>query len=144
MKKSDAAAAFIIASSLITTFYTFVLLKNKYGIDFSNWFGGIIVYSVASSLAGLLCFLFVGGIFVLISSLTKKEVLRFNTKVTDFYHKNGGTIYVNAGKAVVPIGTRVDFCVEFLNEENKKEIVEVERSNNIGDEIIVIKTIDWF
>lgn len=125
MKKSDAAAAFIIASSLITMFYTFVLIRNKYSIDSLM---EIIGSSLVSVLAGGLCFLFVYGIFALISSLTKKEVIRFNTKVMNFYHKNGVTIYVNAGNLVVPIGTNVDFCVEFLNEENKKEIVEVERS----------------
>lgn len=75
--------------------------------------------------------------YLLISLLTQKEILRFTTKVTDFYHKNGGRIYVNAG-------TRIDFCVEFLNEENKKEIVEVERSYNIGDEITIVEKMDWF
>lgn len=67
---------------------------------------------------------------------TTKVVAEYKTNVVDFYQK------------VSYSGNRneMDFYVVFINNENKKQHLCVERTyNNIGDEkITIIEKMDWF
>lgn len=70
----------------------------------------------------------------IISYSTTKVVAEYKTNVVDFYQK------------VSYSGNRneMDFYVVFINNENKKQHLCVERTYNIGDEITIIEKMDWF
>jgi hypothetical protein len=65
---------------------------------------------------------------------TTKVVAEYKTNVVDFYQK------------VSYSGNRneMDFYVVFINNENKKQHLCVERTYNIGDEITIVEKMDWF
>lgn len=67
----------------------------------------------------------------IISYSTTKVVAEYKTNVVDFYQQVGNR-------------NKMDFYVVFINNENKKQHLRVERTYNISDEITIVETMDWF
>lgn len=70
-------------------------------------------------------------VVAIISYSTTKVVAEYKTNVVDFYQQVGNR-------------KEMDFYVVFINNENKKKHLCFERTYNIGDEITIVETMDWF
>ena len=70
-------------------------------------------------------------VVAIISYSTKKVVAEYKTNVVDFYQQVGNR-------------NEMDFYVVFINNENKKQHLCVERTYNIGEESTIIEKMEWF